>query len=378
MGRSDQEKAREKDFNGLGRSDNASCAEARKHVYASNNMRGASKHMCMNNHNMYNVDPRVSSQHYTDAFAAVKSNVLDAVHRPTDSRWLYDNSLTNSPANRNLAFAAMRRPDWSNAGGRQQFLSFNSSQEQRLVKKVNDAYQMIQGRGHENAVLSSTALNCNFPEHSGSGMKVFPFVAPVLHEQAFTVRAHQIPTASDRALTPLLFAGGTSTRMPPDDSSIKPSSTQLTIFYAGKVNIYDEVSSMKAQEIMLMAAASNSLPPKMDMFSRKSIPMVMPPVPRSLINVDPPELSQIDLPTCQSEQLARDRVDTGLSPTSIPHAPQAEESSMPSTQSAYLDDKPAVPRALPQARKASLARFLEKRKERMLSKSPYPVERTFL
>lgn len=368
MGRSDQEKAREKYFTGLG------CAEARKHAYASSHMHGTSTHMNMNNH-MYNVDPHVSSQYCADAFGVVKYNVLDAVHQPTASQpWLYDNNLTNSPANGSLAFAAMRRP-WSNAGGRQQFLCFNSSQEQRLVERVNDAYQMIHARGHENAVLGSTALNCNnfLIDHSGSGMMVFPFVAPVLHKQALTVRVHQIPTAIGRALIPpLSVARGASTRMLPADSSVKP---QLTIFYAGKVNVYNDVSSIKAQEIMLMAAACNSLPLDMDMFSGKSMPMVTPPVPRSLINADPPELSQTDLPTCKSDQLARDQVGAGAS---IPQAPHAEESSMPGTQSTYLDDGPVVPRALPQARKASLARFLEKRKERMLSKSPYPVEKKFL
>eukprot|EP00250_Pteridium_aquilinum_P033201 c5312_g1_i2 orf=369-1538(+) len=389
MVRSDQDKIREKDFLGLHGGGDMASREASAHVYTINRACDAKKHSYMNNH-MYIVDPHFASQHYADALAIMKSNIPDAVQWPTASQCLYSNNHHHN----NLAFAAMRRPDWSNAAGRPQFLSFNDSQDQKHVERVNENYQQKHARGHENAVLGSTALDCSLvanssTDHSGSGMKAFPFMAPIFHELAVTSKVEQIPGASGRgpagqALTPDLPArnhwppGVASPRMLPSDSCIKPSSAQLTIFYAGKVNVYNDVFLTKAQEIMRTAAAGDFLPPNMDMSSRKPASLLTPHVPRSHISADHPwESFQKDQHTCQPDQFGGDQVVISPLPVSIPRSPQAE-SSKPNNQNAFLENESVILQALPQARKASLARFLEKRKERVLSKSPYPAERTFL
>lgn len=388
MGRSDQENPREQDFLGLGR-EVASCAEVRRHgcVPSSQMRRQQSKEIYRDHKllqpDMYSADSHVSSQHYADAMAVVKSNILEAVQRPAaSSPRLYSNNGLPYGSSAFAAAVGRLRPDSNHSGGRQQFFPFNSSQEKRgLVGNVHDAYQLMHAGGHGNYASNCNSTANSAPDPSGSGMMVFPFVAPHLHEQSSTARVHQIPFARSQAQTfPLLVGGVSPARMQPADSSIKPNSSQLTIFYAGRVNVFDDVSSIKAEEIMVMAASGISLSSNMAMFSGTPVQMIPPPPSGSLKNADAAEFSRMDPSTCQPDQIARDQVAIGppLPTNSIPQAPQTEESYTPGTQSTYIDNETACPQALPQARKASLTRFLQRRKERVLTNSPYPVEKSFL
>ncbi|KAI5055144.1 hypothetical protein GOP47_0030289 [Adiantum capillus-veneris] len=147
------------------------------------------------------------------------------------------------------------------------------------------------------------------------------------------------------------------------EANAKPSSMQLTIFYGGHVNVYNNIPVDRAEAIMHMAAKGDLLPPT-----------ALTPFGVSHTTVAPGFCQ----PTMATEN---DRFNTQMGAPILFAADQASQNGlplhkpfdcvMPDTPSTATSPQPVVPRALPLARKASLARFLEKRKERMQMMSPY-------
>ncbi|CAA6664817.1 unnamed protein product [Spirodela intermedia] len=125
--------------------------------------------------------------------------------------------------------------------------------------------------------------------------------------------------------------------------AVNPSgaAAQLTIFYAGSINVFDD-----ARAIMLLA--SN--------VSRMNLADV--PIPA----VEPTKVVSSP-PISRAQSGSSSNISDDLS-----SAPTASATSGGGAAAATL-------RAVPQARKASLARFLEKRKERVSSAQPYPSPR---
>ncbi|KAI7749956.1 hypothetical protein M8C21_017171 [Ambrosia artemisiifolia] len=152
----------------------------------------------------------------------------------------------------------------------------------------------------------------------------------------------------------------------------KPSCApaQLTIFYGGMVNVYDDISPEKAQAIMFLAGngASASTPqPRV----QAQVPVSRTPVGDALYMtqpINPQPCSAISSPMSVSSHPLRPAnnneganiVKGSVAPVSKADTPRAIGSLEQVMQS-----------AVPQARKASLARFLEKRKERAMSSAPY-------
>jgi hypothetical protein len=137
---------------------------------------------------------------------------------------------------------------------------------------------------------------------------------------------------------------------------------QLTIFYAGVVNVYDDISLEKAQAIMMLAGNANSrssthtdAPTSVGSSRPFSAPMSGP----------QPSPASPAPPTTQTTTTAGVTVPSAaVPPPELLPVLIASTLRQPTVRNVQIE--------LPQARKASLARFLEKRKDRARSKGPYP------
>jgi len=191
------------------------------------------------------------------------------------------------------------------------------------------------------------------------------------------------------------------------------TSTQLTIFYNGSVNVFDNIPVEKAKELMMLASRASipsppSAPHKPDSPisapAKVNVPEVLPArqiviqkpepsVPHTTSSPIPvvPQVVTLSMNTSNrtiEPMRPKPAVQMPVTAPTIQAMPvtastiQAMPVSAPTSQAPSSQPMPlattsaAVPRAVPQARKASLTRFLEKRKERVISVEPYPTSKS--
>ncbi|KAI0524859.1 hypothetical protein KFK09_004249 [Dendrobium nobile] len=194
------------------------------------------------------------------------------------------------------------------------------------------------------------------------------------------------PFGSVVASSNSLFGEGVGSFTPRNVVKTTPTTAQLTIFYAGSVNVYDDVPWDKAQDVMLKAsegskATTNALPR-----SKGSLcdGLIVSQTPKTLNNHVVSScsglLNTLSLASCKGNQSESGSMTTddkvGAKRTGTPVSTRQDETSITMNNSmAAAATATITPRAVPQARKASLARFLEKRKERVSNTMPYSFDK---
>lgn len=130
-------------------------------------------------------------------------------------------------------------------------------------------------------------------------------------------------------------------------ATAEPQTAQMTIFYAGRVIVFNDFPADKAKEVMLLASKGSSQIQN----AFPSIPANSHPALAPIISKTPIE-STISIPSSSN---ALPNFGNNLIQECMQPAPQP------------------IANDLPIARRASLHRFLEKRKDRIIAKAPYQI-----
>ncbi|XP_031741308.1 protein TIFY 6B isoform X4 [Cucumis sativus] len=168
------------------------------------------------------------------------------------------------------------------------------------------------------------------------------------------------------------------------------SPNQLTIFYGGTVNVYNDITPEKAQAIMFLAGAgaaisnlthskaqAHAMGAKMAAAS-DAAPMNQPvsalpcPALSSPLSVSSHSGTQSASGSSCTDELRGGKTNGGPTTPISKVEPQRIVNPVVSVTASAM-----MPSAVPQARKASLARFLEKRKERVMSSAPYNLSKKY-
>uniref|UniRef100_A0A7N0VM38 Protein TIFY n=1 Tax=Kalanchoe fedtschenkoi TaxID=63787 RepID=A0A7N0VM38_KALFE len=160
---------------------------------------------------------------------------------------------------------------------------------------------------------------------------------------------------------------------------------QMTIFYNGTVKVYDSITPEKAQAIMFLAGNGSCLvtgeahhpgaqvrppTPKLEVTDVLPVNQRIIAQPSSAIS-SPISVSSHNGAQSMSGSTNTDEL-VANKPATLPFNPDCKMDPPKPIQALGSAAAPAmIPRGIPQFRKVSLARFLEKRKERAMNAVPY-------
>lgn len=276
----------------------------------------------------------------------------------------------------------------SNKVGAPDFMSLNSAQDENTFKALSATDGVDAGLKHQSVELQNVHAM-----HLPYDVKMLPFnMTTPSYKTHFggTGQMKQvlggIPVTAPHSMLPSCGAVAGTTE-PWFNSKGSAAPPQLTIFYGGTVNVFDDISPEKAQAIMFLAgngyAASNVVQPRFQLLASASKPAAADGV---CVNQTPNMLPASGLsspmsvsshPIGHADGSSGNKDDMKMSKTgNITVAPLGTlETPNIVTSLGPVVATTIMPAAVPQARKASLARFLEKRKERVMSLAPYALSK---
>ncbi|MCO5573941.1 hypothetical protein L7F22_027719 [Adiantum nelumboides] len=258
-------------------------------------------------------------------------------------------STNNTTLLNNMVFAGSKHPLGSNAATFQQLLSLGNFHQEKLIEQSAE----------------------NAPERTYTPPR-HPVQLLPKNAQALPIQSLHPPAGFSEIIQRVSASEPTETK----------DSAPLTIFYGGNVIVFNDITAEKAQAVMFLASfgnlqglssagVANTSPVNMAMPSPNMLggPSAANKAIRSpnVVNV-----SQINLPSRIQMDLRNGFNIDKNSQVGFGSAIMQLDLGCPGVPAPLTQEQPGVPTALPQARKASLSRFLEKRRERVLSKSPYP------
>ncbi|XP_074564384.1 protein TIFY 7-like [Curcuma longa] len=262
-----------------------------------------------------------------------------------------------------LAGSPLQWPFSNKASAMQQFMLYKASQEERprshalRPQHLPKAAVFDPHHGAHHAFASQ-----NFPGgHSIHGTfcpSSRHFTIPLTGNPYFKVQnAHySAPNSALMSTRKQPFLGGVEVGSFDHRSMAKQNhkaAAQLTIFYGGCVNVFDDVPFDKAQAVMSSLANQS---PNAASNGKKIRSEASRPISNS-VSTNQSSARVVSPPSTASNRCSKiNNATTGLKLFAPPIS---------------VNQQQTIPRAIPQARKASLARFLEKRKERLTSAVPY-------
>ncbi|XP_023911682.2 protein TIFY 6B isoform X4 [Quercus suber] len=267
------------------------------------------------------------------------------------------------------------------SGAQWQFLNKGSAISHLMSFKVSqeDKNQKIASDSHMSSGFMSISTADAFDASQKRSMAEIQNLAGVKVKQQLL---GGIPATAPHSVIPTA-ANITGITEPWNGVKASGSPAQLTIFYGGTVHVYDDITPEKAQAIMLLAGngsiASNAAHPKAQVQAPSSKLAAADGVTvNQSINTHP--CSGLSSPLSVSSHTG---AQSGSGSTGNDESMAAKTTGAPTTPVSkavplqmpkMVAPFPSVA-PVPQARKASLARFLEKRKERVMNLGPYNLNK---